>query len=228
MEVTAFVRFGTDDAEQIHVLAYYPPNVLRDGGLERTVLWARAQKVHRRWRAFALDWLSGLTKFERATLDPRSELPALEGTDFPALQSFITLIAQRQRMVFESFRRHHVRFWTEDADLFGWTPEDAIDVIRADGALDIVAHPVRARDKARMDAVLDYASGLEAYTSRHKDTVAARFRAYAEAHGKHWTASSDDHQHSGYVHPPSGTPRRTIQRILMGAIAAPAPARTAM
>jgi len=220
MEVTSFIHLGTGDAEQIHVLAYYPPNVLRDGGLERTMLWARAQKVHRRWRRFALDWLDGLTRFERATLDPRGELPGLEGAEFPALQSFINLIAQRQRMVFESFRRHHVRFWTEDPDLFGWTPEEAIDVIRADGALDVVAHPVRVRDKARMDAVLDYASGLEVYTSRHKDTVAARFRAYAEERGKLWTASSDDHQHSAYVHPRSGTPRQTIQRILMGPPAA--------
>jgi hypothetical protein len=46
--------------------------------------------------------------------------------------------------------------------------------------------------------------------------VAAGFRERAEAMGKHWTASADDHGHVHYVRPPDGTPRRTIDRILAG------------
>ena len=101
--------------------------------------------------------------------------------------------------------------------LFGWTPEEAIETIRADGALDVVAHPARIRDKARMDRVLEAAHGIEVYTSRHKAEVAAGFRARAEASGKHWTASADDHGHVTYIRPPDGTPRRTIDRICQGA-----------
>ena len=43
--------------------------------------------------------------------------------------------------------------------------------------------------------------------------------AYAEAHGKHWTAASDDHQHGRYMGPSHGTPRHTIQRMLIGPMA---------
>ena len=57
----------------------------------------------------------------------------------------------------------------------------------ADGALDVVAHPARIRDKARMDRVIDGAQGIEVYTSRHKAEIAAGFRARAEASGKHWS-----------------------------------------
>jgi hypothetical protein len=116
--------------------------------------------------------------------------------------------------VYQRFIEHHVRFWEEDRELFSWTPEQAIDLIRADGALDVVAHPVRVRDKARMLEVLGHASGLEVYTSRHKASIAEEFRHYAEAKGKHWTASSDDHGHTTYIRPPHGTPRRTVERLL--------------
>jgi predicted metal-dependent phosphoesterase TrpH len=107
-----------------------------------------------------------------------------------------------------------VRFWEEDRELFGWSPEEAIDFIRADGALDVVAHPARYRDKERTLAALQRASGVEVYTSRHKGEVAAFYRTFAEENHKYWTASSDDHQNARYTRPPSGTPVATLERIL--------------
>jgi 3',5'-nucleoside bisphosphate phosphatase len=216
MEVTSFIGFGTAQAEQIHVLAYFPPARLVDGGLGRTALGDRAVRVHRAWRSFVLAWLEPLSEPERRLIDPEVELPAIAGTEFPALQRFLNLLLERAPHLYEPFRRHHVRFWEEDRELFGWSPEEAIEAIRGDGALDVVAHPVRVRDKARMERVLAEAAGLEVYTSRHRHDVAARFLDWAESRGKHWTASSDDHQHGAYVRPPDGTPRRTVERILGG------------
>jgi len=213
MEVTSFVGFGTDAAEQVHILAYFPPDFLDDGRLDQTFLAERGRRVRRRWREFVLDWVSKLSAYDRDMLDGDNELPRLPEEEFPALQSTINRIAERHPLAYDPFRRHHIGFWENDAELFGWTPEEAIDAIRADGALDIVAHPVRIRDKPRMDQVLDYASGLEVYTSRHKASVAAGFRRYADEHSKHWTASSDDHGHGKYIAPPCGTPRRTIERM---------------
>lgn len=216
MEVTSVIHFGTPRAEQIHVLAYFPPERALDGSLGDTALGARAVKASRRWRELCLAWLTALPEEQRYYLDPERSLAGRFGTEFPQLQDFLNLIFDRNRLVYQDFIQHHVRFWTEDAELFGWTPEEAIECIRADGALDVVAHPVRVRDKARMDRVLDVASGLEVYTSRHRHDVAAAFRARAEETGKHWTASSDDHGHVQYLRPPDGTPRRTIERILAG------------
>jgi hypothetical protein len=216
MEVTTFLQFGTARAEQIHVLAYFPPSVMADGGLGRTRLGARAVACNRAWKRFVIAWLDSLPVEESWFLDPDRALRASDGTEFPALQSFLELVMARNPRVYDGFRRHHVAFWETDRELFGWTPEQAIEVIRADGALDIVAHPVRVRDKARMDQVLAHASGWEVYTSRHRHTIAAEFRALAEDRGKHWTASSDDHQHGEYIRPPDGTPRRTVERILAG------------
>ena len=213
MEVTSFIKFGTEAAEQIHILAYFPPSSLEDGSLERTFLYQRNLKVRARWRQFVLDWVKKLSPYDRDMLDGDNELPELPEETFPALQCTINRIAQRNPLAYDPFRRHHIGFWEKDAELFGWTPEEAIETVRADGALDIVAHPVRVRDKARMDRVLDYASGLEVYTSRHKADIAARFRAYADENGKHWTASSDDHEHGRYIAPPSGTPVRTVERM---------------
>lgn len=217
MEVTSFIHFGSPRAEQIHVLAYFPPERALDGTLGDTALGARAVEVCRRWRTFVLEWLTALPEEQRWFIDPDRSLAGLQGTEFPQLQDFLNLLLARNRLVYQEFVRHHVTFWTEGAELFGWTPEQAIETIRADGALDVVAHPVRVRDKDRMDRVLDAASGIEVYTSRHKDTVAAQFLARAEAAGKHWTASADDHGHVAYIRPPDGTPRRTVDRILAGA-----------
>jgi hypothetical protein len=129
----------------------------------------------------------------------------------------IERVVARHRPLFESFRDHHVSFW-DDRELFAWTPEEAIEAIRGDGATDIVAHPGRYRDKERTDAVLAHASGLEVYTSRHKPEVAASFRVRAEQLGKYWTASSDDHQNAPYARPPCGTPVRTLERLLRQAL----------
>jgi hypothetical protein len=217
MEVTSFIHFGTARAEQIHILAYFPAQRALDGSLADTALGARAVAASRKWRELCLAWLTALPEEQRYYIDPDRSLAALRGTEFPQLQDFLNLIYDRNRIVYQDFIRYHVRFWEADRELFGWTPEQAIECIRGDGGLDIVAHPVRVRDKARMDRVIDAASGIEVYTSRHRHDVAARFRERAQASGKHWTASADDHGHVAYVRPPDGTPRRTVDRILQGA-----------
>ena len=214
MEATSTIGFGTPDVEQIHVLAYYPPSILDDGGLERTRLFARSQKLLSAWKDYALDFFSRQSEADCTAVDVDS-LRNLSVVDFPGLQVLIDRIAARCEPLYPHFQLDHVHFW-EHAGLFAWSPEELIDEIRADGALDVVAHPIRARDKTRMDQVLAYASGIEVYTSRHRPDIAARFRAYAEKHDKHWTSSTDDHQHMAYVRPPVGTPRRTVTRILAG------------
>ncbi len=217
MEVTSFIHFGTPRAEQIHVLAYFPPERALDGSLAVTALGARAVAVSRRWRELVLAWLTALPEEQRWYLDPDRALASRHGTEFPQLQDFLNLVLDRNRLVYQDFIRYHLAFWNDGKELFGWSPEEAIDAIRADGGLDVVAHPARVRDKARMDRVLDAASGIEVYTSRHRAEIAAGFRARAEATGKHWTASADDHGHVTYLRPPEGTPRRTIERICAGA-----------
>jgi 3',5'-nucleoside bisphosphate phosphatase len=212
MEVTSFIHFGTPKAEQIHILAYFPP----DHALGETALGDRAVRVSRKWRELCLAWLTELPIEQRYYLDPDTTLAALRGTEFPQLQDFLNLVFDRNRGVYEDFIRYHVRFWEADKELFGWTPEEAIECIRGDGGLDVVAHPNRVRDKARMDRVVDEVSGIEVYTSRHKADIAAKFLERATRTGKHWTASSDDHGHVTYVRPPDGTPKRTVERILAG------------
>lgn len=212
MEVTSFIHFGTPKAEQIHILAYFPPG----HALGETALGERAVRVSRRWRELCLAWLTNLPIEQRYYIDPDNALADLRGTEFPQLQDFLNLVFDRNRGVYEDFIRHHVQFWEADRELFGWTPEEAIECIRGDGGLDVVAHPNRVRDKARMDRVVDEVSGIEVYTSRHKADIAARFLERAVQAGKHWTASSDDHGHVTYVRPPDGTPKRTVDRILAG------------
>ncbi len=214
LEVTSFLHFGTERAEQFHILAYYPPRFAAPPVLRQTALYKRGLRVQERWRDFVLAWMSELGDDDRSALDPDGSLSALPASEFPALQSMIDRIVARQRPLFERFRDHHVRFWEDDKELFGWTPEEAMDAIRADGALDIVAHPARYRDKERTESVLKRASGVEVYTSRHKGEIAARYRAFAEEHRKCWTASADDHQNARYMRPPSGTPVHTVERIL--------------
>jgi 3',5'-nucleoside bisphosphate phosphatase len=212
MEVTSFIHFGTPKAEQIHILAYFPPG----HALGETKLGDRAVRVSRKWRELCLAWLTSLPIEQRYYIDPDTTLSELRGTEFPQLQDFLNLVFDRNRNVYEAFIRHHVRFWEADQELFGWTPEEAIECIRGDGGLDVVAHPNRVRDKARMDRVVDEVSGIEVYTSRHKADIAAKFLERATQTGKHWTASSDDHGHVTYVRPPDGTPKRTVERILAG------------
>jgi hypothetical protein len=216
METTSFIHFGTALAEQIHVLAYFPPAFLDDGRLAKTALAKRAANVHARWKQFVLAWIDDLDDQAQARLDVES-WRALKDSEFPGLQLVINRIVEKSEPLFGEFHRHHVRFWTEDRALFGWSPEELIETIRADGGLDVVAHPNRVRDKARMSQVLDVASGIEVYTSRHRPEIAQAFRERAERTGKHWTASSDDHQNATYIRPPEGTPERTVERILRGA-----------
>lgn len=218
LEATAFVGLGTKEAEQIHILGYYPPRRLAEGSLQQSFFYQRGLKVQAAWREFTLDWLAGLVAADRQALDPEGELAQLPAAEFPALQRVLTRIVTRldaQRpQVFRHFIRSHVHFWTGHPELFGWSPEELIDALRADGAVDIVAHPARYRDKERLARVLLGASGVEVYTSRHRPEWAARFRAFAEQHGKLWTASADDHGKAAYVPPPCGTPRWVVERLL--------------
>lgn len=213
-EMTSFLHFGTSDAEQFHVLAYYPADTLEGTRLEQTFFYRRGQQVQAAWKGFVLDWVDGVSPDDRDALDPEGTLAATPPWAFPALQIFIDRIIARRRPLFEAFRDHHWRFWNDDPELFGWSPEEMIEAIRADGAVDIVAHPGRYRDKARTESLLAMASGLEVYTSRHRPDVAAHYRAYATEHRKLWTASADDHQNARYVRPPCGTPLTTVERLL--------------
>lgn len=237
METSSFIHFGTPDAEQVHVLAYFPPSMLESDALEQTVLYQRGQRLIESWRDFVLAWVDSLPPQDRETIDPQHALHGLSAAEFPGLAVFLAQLmgegrregesaeAARARIdarepIVTAFHRHHVRFWTEQPAFFSWTPEEMIDAIRADGAFDVVAHPNRIRDTARMERVLEYAQGVEVFTSRHSETTSAKFLDYATTRGKHWTASTDDHQHPRqrpYRPPPSGTPRETVERILGGA-----------
>ena len=216
LEVTSFLRHGEGKAaEQFHVLAYFPLAMLEDYKLEGTALYHRGLLVQDRWRTFMLEWMSTLSPEDRAALDPEGQLEKLPAPVFPALQSCILQIFERTKHLSEPFREHHVSFWEGDTnkDIFAWSPEEAIEMIRGDGAVDVVAHPTRYRDKERTQKVLELASGIEVYTSRHKAEVAQHYREMAERLRKHWTSSSDDHQNARYVKPPCGTPVRTLERI---------------
>jgi predicted metal-dependent phosphoesterase TrpH len=214
METTAFVGFGTSDAEQFHILAYFPACYLEEGRLEQTFLYQRGLRVQERFRAFMLDWLFSLHEDDRLAIDPFGALAAEPAATFPGLQLLVQRVNSRRPQVFRHFIRCHVRFWTEDRELFGWSPEELIDAIRADGAVDIVAHAARYRDQDRLARVLLGASGVEVYTSRHRPEWAARFRAFAETHDKLWTASTDDHQRAAYTPPPAFTPAWVVERLL--------------
>ena len=214
-EITSFLSFGRPEAEQFHLLAYFPLRVLSAGRLEQTYLYRRGLRIKEAWRAFVLSWLAERAVDDRRALDPDDVLEGTPTAGFPALQSMIDRIVARRRSLFDDFRVHHVRFWNEGRDLFAWTPEEAIDAIRADGAFDVVAHAARYRDKVRTHAVLEYASGIEAYTSRHRAEIAADYRAFAEAREKLWTASSDDHQNARYVRPAAGMPVASVERLTL-------------
>lgn len=214
METTSFVHFGTKDAEQFHVLAYFPLRFLDEGRLEQTFLYRRGLRVQARFADFIREWLHELPAEDREALDPDGALETAAPSSFPGLQQIILHIAKLRPQVFRHFIRSHVHFWTTDRELFGWSPEELIDAIRADGAIDIVAHAARYRDKDRLARVLLGASGVEVYTSRHRPEWAARFLAFAEQHGKLWTASTDDHQRGEYTPPDSRTPAWVMERLL--------------
>ncbi len=214
-EVTAHLHYGESREEQFHVLAYYPADILRGFSLENKRLYRRGVLVQERWKVLVLEWAQRLSAEDRELLG-MSELEALPALRFPALQSMLLRISGRRPHLCDSFREHHILFWSSDGpnrDLFGWTPEECIEEIRLDGAVDVVAHPTRYRDEERTMAVLEHARGIEVYTSRHKAEVAAKFRELAETRRKYWTSSSDDHQNARYIRPPCGTPVTTLERI---------------
>jgi predicted metal-dependent phosphoesterase TrpH len=216
LEVTAHVDYGQSGEEQFHVLAYYTHDILEGFQLEQTTFFRRGLQVQARWKDFVLTWMSKLPREDRDALDPEGELERLPPPLFPALQSMILRIIERRQPLFEAFRDHHVLFWSSEGankDLFGWTPEEAIEAIRGDGAVDVVAHPTRYRDKDRTLKVIEEARGIEVYTSRHKAEIAAQYRELADAKRKYWTSSSDDHQNARYIRPPCGTPLQTLERI---------------
>jgi len=222
LEVTAHLHYGQSGEEQFHVLAYYTHDILEGFQLEHTTFYRRGLQVQARWKDFVLTWMSKLAPEDREALDPDGQLEKLPPPLFPALQSTILRIIERRQPLFEAFRDHHVKFWSSEGanrDLFGWTPEEAIEAIRADGAVDVVAHPTRYRDKDRTLKVLEEARGIEVYTSRHKAEVAAYYRELAESKRKYWTSSSDDHQNARYIRPPCGTPLQTLERICKKTIA---------
>lgn len=215
LEVTAHLSYAQSGEEQFHILAYYPHDVLQGFQLEFKLLYRRGMMVQERWKELVLSWLDAQSGEDREKLG-YAELVNLQAARFPALQSMIHRIVERQRTLFDSFRIHHVSFWSSagpNQDLFGWSALEAIEAIRADGAVDVIAHPTRYRDKDLTMKVIDEARGIEVYTSRHKAEVAATFREIAESKRKYWTSSSDDHQNAHYIRPPCGTPLRTLERI---------------
>lgn len=215
LEVTAHLAYGESGEEQFHVLAYYSHDILDGFRLEHTGLYQRGLRVQAAWRTFVLDWMSRLPAEDREALE-MGRLESLPPPRFPALQSMILHVIEKRRELFEAFRDHHVLFWSSDGphrELFGWRPEEAIEMIRGDGAVDVIAHPTRYRDKERTLQVIQEARGIEVYTSRHKAEIAAYYRELAESQRKYWTSSSDDHQNARYIRPPCGTPIRTLERI---------------
>lgn len=216
LEVTSHLEYGMSGEEQFHILAYYTHDILEGRQLEQTALYRRGLVVQQRWKDFVLTWLRTLPAEEREALDPGGELERRPPPHFPALQSTIDLVIARRQPLFEAFRDHHVLFWSSagpNRDLFGWTPQELIEQIRSDGAVDVVAHPTRYRNKDLTMSVLEEARGIEVYTSRHKAEVAATYREFADSRRKYWTSSSDDHQNARYIRPPCGTPLQTLERI---------------
>ena len=215
LEVTSHLHFGASGEEQFHVLAYYPHDVVEGFQLESKILFKRGMLVQTRWKELVLAWLDEQQPEDRERLG-YDELVKMPPPLFPALQSMILRIIEKRRELFDSFRVRHITFWSSggpNKDLFGWTAFEAIEAIRADGAVDVIAHPTRYRDKDLTMKVIEEARGIEVYTSRHKAEIAAQFREIAESKRKYWTSSSDDHQNATYIKPPCGTPLRTLERI---------------
>jgi 3',5'-nucleoside bisphosphate phosphatase len=212
VEVTAFLHHGTPRAEQVHILAYYPQALSTPPRLHATSLFQRGLRVQEKWCAFVLDWLDARPRDDRDPIDPGGALSALRSAEFPAIQPLLDLLGARSPSGLQSFQSHNRHFWEDDPELFGWQPEEAIEAIRADGAVDIVAHPARCHDQERMRAVATYASGIELHTSRSES--APGYRELATSLRKLWTASSNDHDSLPYQPPSSHTPVRTLERLL--------------
>jgi hypothetical protein len=212
VECTTHLDFGTDTADQIHVLAYFPPSILEGDRLERTALFGRSRRFSERWKAFVLAWLEELGPEERGALD--QGWSASSGGEFPGLQRVLDAIQERAPARIDEFRIRQLDFWCGDRELFGWTPEEAIETIRADGAVDVIAHPGRYRDQARVLRLMAHATGVEVYTTRHRPSLAAEYRTFCDSRRKLWTSGSDDHQIVPYVLPERPMSEEVRERLI--------------
>ena len=61
VELTSFLHFGTERAEQLHVLAYFPPAFATPPRLRQTALYQRGLRVQERWRAFTVTSILSVT-----------------------------------------------------------------------------------------------------------------------------------------------------------------------
>ena len=134
MKVTSFIHFGTPRAEQIHFLAYFPP--------ERAPRWLARQEPARRARrggepamARAVPRLAdGFCPRSNATSSiPIGRSRGKRGTEFRQLQGFLSLIYERKRVVYPDSSATAWGSGRGGDELFGWSPEDAIECSRADG-----------------------------------------------------------------------------------------------
>src|SRR5262245_60810470 len=77
VEVTSFLHFGTDRAEQFHILAYYPAAMALGRRIRGTALYQRGLVVQAKWKAFVLAWMADLPEDDRLALDPEGLLEGL-------------------------------------------------------------------------------------------------------------------------------------------------------
>jgi hypothetical protein len=218
-ECTATIHADRPEEEPIHVLAYFPLQSLEDGRLERSFLFQRARRVEAGWKSFVLGWMDELGEADRVRLDPDGALAAAAPEVFPSFQLMLEQAARASPALGDGLGRRLGRFWT-DRELFGWTPEEAMEAIRGDGAVDVLAHAARYRNDARLETVMAYASGVEVYTPRHRPERAAGYRAFADRHKKLWTAGADDHQLAPYMLPEQPMLHEAVERILGAALPA--------
>jgi predicted metal-dependent phosphoesterase TrpH len=74
------------------------------------------------------------------------------------------------------------------------TPQEAIDLIAADGGVPVLAHPGRLKDEALVDDLAEAGLvGIEVFYPTHEPGQVAMFRAKAVRYGLVMTAGSDFH-----------------------------------
>jgi hypothetical protein len=164
LEVTAHINYGQSGEEQFHVLCYFTHDILEGFQLESTAFFRRGLQVQARWKDFVLTWMSKLAPEDREALDPDGQLEKLPPPLFPALQSTILRIIERRQPLFEAFRDHHVKFWSSDGpnrDLFGWTPQELIEQIRADGRTIVIVEHVMDAIRSLCDRCVVMSSGMK-------------------------------------------------------------------
>lgn len=216
VEVTSFINPTSPAREQFHVLAYFPHAYTDPARLQTTELFARSRRALARWKEFAVAWLERLPAEDRDVLDPDRGLMVLPPVRFPSIQGMFDLMTERGApgRLLEDLDGRFVEFWDGTRELFGWSPEEAVECIRADGATDVVAHPGFYRDQARTERMIAHCRGLEAYSPYHAPEACVRYRAMAEAQRKLWTAATDDHKNDHYAPPPVRVPKVVLERLL--------------